>query len=151
MRPRHAVLASSAVALAGASVLFATTVVGCGADVDRRSYVAKNLALLDTVPTFPGARLIAVSSSPYRASDMPGARIAGYGTVRDYRLPAGTRPRTVISYYRRTLESQWKPVAGAPARYVSLRRGDAYLHVLAGRGDVVLEIDHDCSLGCFGP
>jgi hypothetical protein len=156
MRPRLAALALLAVVLVAAAALFAIGVVGCGPDVDRDSYVAKNLALLNTVPAFPGARLVTVDSAPYRLTELPGAGIAGYGTVRAYRLPAGTKARAVISFYRRALQPEWEFVAGSPDRYVSLHRGDAYLHILPGAGNVAVEIDHDCykllgTMGCFGP
>jgi hypothetical protein len=39
---------------------------------------------------------------------------------------------------------------------ISVRRGDEYIHVLAGRGTLYVEADHDCYKGgssprCFGP
>ena len=135
----------------------AALVAGCGAgdDVERGPYVSANLALLDTLPAVPGARVIGTSSSAYRDGDNPGARTAGYGTSREYRLPRGTSGAAAVDHYRRALTPAWTEVAGS-REYVSLRRGDAYLHVLAGRGRLSAEIDADCyksdsSPHCFGP
>ncbi len=135
----------------------AATVAGCGTgdDVERGPYVSRNVALLDSLPAVPGTRVIGTSSSPYRDGDNPGARVAGYGTTREYRLPRGISTQEAVDRYRRALRPGWSEVAGSD-EYVSLRRGDAYLHVLAGRGRVAAEIDADCYKGgsaphCFGP
>lgn len=130
---------------------------GCGGGdgIDRGPYVSRNVALLDRLPAVPGAQAIGTSSSAYRDGDNPGAQVAGYGTSRTYRLPRGASSAEAVDHYRRTLTPAWTEVAGT-GEYVSLRRGDAYLHVLAGRGRVIAEIDADCYKGgssphCFGP
>ena len=104
----------------------------------------------------PGARLVKVDSAPYKGSDVPGAGTVGYGTTRVYAVSAGTSATAVIAFYRRALRGAWREVDVSAAPSVSLRSGDAYLHVLAGRGRVFVEIDHDCYKGgssprCFGP
>ena len=134
----------------------AALVAGCGGGVDRDSYVEKNLALLKTVPPFPGASLVKVDSAPYKGSDIPGARTIGYGTTRVYAVSAATPSTAVIAFYRRALRGAWRVLDVSAAPSVSLRSGDAYLHVFAGDGQVFVEIDHDCYKGgssprCFGP
>jgi hypothetical protein len=142
-----------------ALLLAAALVAGCGdADpVDRNSYVENNVALLKTVPAFPGAKPGPVDSEPYKNNEQPDAETIGYGTTRADEVPAATRPSAAIAFYRRALRARrWKELDVSAAPSVSLRKGDAYLHVLAGRGGVDLEIDHDCYKGgpspmCFGP
>jgi hypothetical protein len=155
MRPRRLIVALIAVVV-GTTALVAITVFGWGPDVDRKRYVAKNVALLRSLPRFPYAEVVGVVSAPYRTSEAPGARIAGYGTTRTYRLPPSTEAREVIAFYRRALVPAWTPVAESPDDYISLRRGDAYVHILVGATDVVVELDHDCyklfgAMACFGP
>jgi hypothetical protein len=140
------------------AVAIAAVVVGCGDDsndVDRRSYVKQNLALLKTVPVFPGARLGKVESVAYKASEQSDA-IVGFGTIRSDALPARARPSAVVAFYRRELGREWRVVDISKAPSISLRKGDSYLHVLAGGGVVDVEVDHDCYKGgsspvCFGP
>jgi hypothetical protein len=158
MRRRRIVILvlSAAVLVAGAS-LFAYAGLGWGPDADRDSYVAKNIALLETVPNFPGATLVDASSESYRLTEQPGARSAGYGTTRSYRLPPATPPIEVIRFYRRALQPEWKRItdAGSPDQHLALRRGHAYLDVFTANGMVDVTIDHNCYRfldgGCFGP
>jgi hypothetical protein len=125
------------------------------ADVARGPYVRQNLATLKSIPAFPRARLVRVGHVPWRSSERDDAPVEGYATTKIYNLPRGVRPEAAIRFYRRALASQWTQVAGSH-EYTSLRNNDAYLHVLAGRGRVYLEMDHDCYKGdesphCFGP
>jgi hypothetical protein len=107
---------------------------GCGDEVERDPYVRANRALLDSVPRFPGAQLTQVSSSGYQANEQT----------------------QVMRFYRRTLRRGWRLVDVAAAPSLSLQKGDAYLHILAGGGVIDVEGDHDCYKGgssptCFGP
>jgi hypothetical protein len=144
--------------LLSVTVAVAVAAVGCSEDgggVDRASYVKKNLAVLETVPPFPGARAVGVQSVAYRATEQSDA-VAGYGTIRGYHTPARTRPSSVVAFYRRELRQDWRVVDVSTVPTVSLRRGDAYLYIMAGPGGVNIEIDHDCYKGgpspvCFGP
>jgi hypothetical protein len=139
-------------------VAIAAVAVGCGGggdDVDRDGYVKENLALLRTLPSFPGARLGRVEALPYKANEQSDA-VAGYWAARTDRLPTGVRPAAVIAYYRRELRREWRIDDISKAPSISLRKGDAYLHVLAGGGVVDVEVDHDCYKGgssptCGGP
>lgn len=124
-------------------------------DEVRAPYVRQNLALLRSIPVVPHAKLVRTASTPYRESEQDDAPVAGYGTTRVYILPSGTHPDSAVDFYRRVLAGRWTEVAGSH-EYVSLKRGDAYLHILAGRGRLYVEVDHDCykrdpSPHCFGP
>jgi hypothetical protein len=117
--------------------------------------VRENLALLGSLPVVPRAQLIRTTSNPYREHERDAAPVEGYGTTHIYNLPSGAAAESAIDFYRRALNGRWTEVAGSD-EYVSLRRGDAYLHILAGRGRLYVEIDHDCYKGdssphCFGP
>jgi len=134
--------------------LVAAAVAGCGG-LDRDEYVDKNLALLKQVPAFPGARLVRVESAPYEDGDTPDADTIGYGTTRLYKLPDRASPNDVISFYRQALRG-WRVVDLSMAPSLSLRKGDAYLHLLPSGEQLIVEIDHDCYKGgpsprCFGP
>jgi hypothetical protein len=129
---------------------------GCDRGVDRDRYVERNMALLKTLPAFPGARLVKFASTPYKGNELPGARTIGYGTTGVYSVSSATRPRSVIAFYRRALRGSWRVVDISAAPSISLQKGDAYLHVLSGPGEVLVEVDHDCYKGgtsprCFGP
>lgn len=131
---------------------------GCGdEDLERTPYVEKNLALLQAVPAYPSSKRVRFVSSPYRENDTPDARVAGYGTTRVDAISSATPPAAVIAFYRRTLARDgWRVVDLSKAPSISLRRRDAYLHILAGRGEVDVEADHNCYKGrsspsCFGP
>jgi hypothetical protein len=137
-----------------ALIAAATIACGCGG-TDRAAYVRKNVALLQTVPRLPGAHLVRLESAPYKDNDTPSARTIGYGTTRIDALPPRTTPSQVVAFYRRKLRG-WRVVDTSSAPSISLRKGDAYLHVLPGRRRVFLELDHDCYKGspsprCFGP
>jgi hypothetical protein len=136
------------------SLVVVAAVAGCGG-LDRDEYVDKNLALLKQVPAFPGARLVRVESAPYEDGDTSDADTIGYGTTRLYKLPDRTSPNDVITFYRQTLRG-WRVVDLSMAPSLSLRKGDAYLHVLPSGEQLIVEIDHDCYKGgpsprCFGP
>ena len=132
------------------------TACGTGArDEARAPYVRENVALLTSLPVVPHAKLVRTASNPYREREQDDAPVKGYGTTQVYNLPNGTHAESAIDFYRRALDGRWTEVAGSD-EYVSLKRGDAYLHILAGGGRLYVEIDHDCYKGdpsphCFGP
>jgi hypothetical protein len=142
--------------LAATASALVTTACRSGAhDEIRAPYVRQNLAVLRSIPAVPHAMLARTESSPYRESEQDDAPVAGYGTTRVYNLPSGTHAKSAVDFYRRALAGGWTDVAGS-REYVSLKRGDAYLHILAGRGRLYVEVDHDCYKGdrfphCFGP
>ena len=128
--------------------------VACGG-LDRSEYVRKNLRLLDSLPVPPGAHVKRTESSAYKDTDSAGAKTIGYGTTRVYVLPASLTPRSAIDFYRRRLPG-WHVEDLSEAPSISLSRGDAYIHVLAGPGEFIVEVDHNCFKGgshprCFGP
>jgi hypothetical protein len=141
-----------------AALIVAVAVPASGDAIDRKSYIEQNLALLRTVPAFRGARLLRVDESGYKANELSDA-IVGYGTTREYSLRRSVRPGVVIAFYRRVLRHSWRVLDVFRSRglaQLNLRRGNAYLEVLATRGHVDVEVDHDCYKGgrspvCFGP
>ena len=75
--------------------------------------------------------------------------------MRVYRLTRSADPRAVIQFYRGRM-SAWHVEDLSATPSISLSRGDAYVYVQAGAGELVLEVDHDCFKGgdhprCFGP
>jgi hypothetical protein len=138
-----------------AAALVGSVLLGCGGP-DKGKYVHENLRLLDSFPVLSGARAVSTESFAYKDNDTAAARTIGYGTTRTYRLPARVSPREAVMFYRRALAGSWRAVDVSLAPSVSLRNGDAYVHVLGGRRTVIVEIDHDCYKGgasprCFGP
>ena len=135
--------------------LAAVVATGCGAD--QISYVKANNNLLDGFPLPSGAQVLSQASSPYKESEWAWATVAGYGTTRAYRLPAGLSGSELITFYRRN-RLGWRAVDPPGGLWISLRKGDAYAHVLVMRGErrYIVEMDHDCYKGddwphCFGP
>jgi hypothetical protein len=129
-----------------AATMSALVATACGSrapDEVRAPYVRENLALLRSIPAVPHARLVRTESGPYRESEQDDAPIKGYGTTRVYNLPRGMHAASAVDFYRRALAGRWTEVAGSH-QYVSLKRGDAYLHILAGRGRLYVEVDYDC-------
>ena len=144
---------SSAIAL---GFLLVFTCAACGRAVDRNDYVQKNLRLLDSLPTPGGAHPLRTDSQGYPGRDAPGADIIGYGTTRTYSLSPKMDAGNIVAFYRRSLREPWQVVDVSAAPSVSLRRGDSYIHVLAGKRRLFVEVDHDCFKGdssprCFGP
>jgi len=137
----------------GGVVVIAAVASGCAddsSDLDRESYGKKNLALLRSLPTYPGARPGKVELLPYKANEQSDA-IAGYWSSRTDKLPSGTKAGAAVRYYQRELRPDWEVEDISKAPSISMRKGDAYLHVLAGSGEVDVEVDHDCTPGCGGP
>jgi hypothetical protein len=146
-------LARNLLLVAVLSVL-ALLVSGCGG-IDRDRYVARNVALLNSLPFVPGARATRTDSSPYKNNDTAAAHTIGYGTTRLYRLPRRVTPERAVRFYRTHLVG-WKVEDVSAAPSLSVSRGDAYVHVLAGGGKLYVEVDHDRFKGgssprCFGP
>src|ERR671930_2159967 len=129
----------AAVLAATVSALVATACGSGARDEARAPYVRENLALLRSLPVVPHAKLVRTASNPYREREQDDAPVKGYGTTQVYNLRSGTHAESAIDFYRRALDGRWTEVAGSD-EYVSLKRGDAYIHVLAGRGRLYVEI-----------
>ena len=87
---------------------------------------------------------------PYKANEQSDA-VAGYWSARTDKLPDGTKAGAVVRYYQRELRAEWRVEDISKAPSISMRKGDAYLHVLVGGGVVDVEVDHDCRPNCGGP
>jgi hypothetical protein len=125
----------------------------CSGGVDRDAYVEKNEELLESVPVFPRANRIDVSSSPYRGADGEGSP-RGYTTTFRFRLPATATRQEVARFYKNRLAGDWvlleELVEGGGERVVNFRRDDASLSVNLESQDVLeLTADHD-SYGKLG-
>ena len=134
-------------------VLISAVAVGCAdgsSNLDRESYGKKNMAVLRSLPTYPGAQPGKVELLPYKANEQSDA-VAGYWSARTDKLPDGTKAGAVVRYYQRELRAEWQVEDISQAPSISMRKGDAYLHVLVGGGVVDVEVDHDCTPNCGGP
>ena len=99
---------------------------GCdlvGSGVDRDGYVARNRAILDQLPRFPGSIERDEGSTPYRAEES--GPIVGYGTRVVLELPPGSRVDEVVSYFRTHLGHRWRLVERLDGPVVNYRSGDA--------------------------
>ncbi len=101
---RRGVLLVAAVA---ATLLLA----GCGG-VSRGDYVARNEAIVRSLPHFPGAVKAHEVSTPYVKSEGGmSTRPSGYTTTVVYRVPRGTTDSSVLRFYRTQLDRRgWKQV-----------------------------------------
>ena len=80
--------------LAAVSLVLSRTVFGGNA------YVAHNEALLRSLPVYPGAVRVSLTSSPYYADDaFVASSPLGYGTLGEFRVPKGTVGRVVARFY----------------------------------------------------
>jgi hypothetical protein len=140
-----------------ATAFVAGSVVGCDRSVDRQSYVAANVALLQHVPAFPGSRLTAVDSSGYKSGENAFAQTIGYFTTRTYVLPRTVAVPAVLAFYRRALARSWRLQQVYPwVAEMNFRRGNAYLEVIVQRRSLQIMVDQDCyhgsaTSGCGGP
>lgn len=140
MRPLHA-----SISAAGAVVTVALA--ACSGGVDRDEYVEKNEELLASIPVFPRAERLEVTSSPYRGVDGEGSP-RGYTTTYRFRLPASATRQEVARFYKSRLSDQWvlieELVDGGGERVANFRREDASLSVNLENRDVLeLTADHD--------
>jgi hypothetical protein len=116
-------------------------VAGCRfRSVDRAAYVAKNDAVLRSVPVYPGSKLISDEAWGMHAGNSCGLNESGppyasYWTTRRYTVPSDTPKGAITRYYRRVLAASWRwtgytvPDPGQPAFDSTFQRGDARLYV----------------------
>jgi hypothetical protein len=121
--------------------------VGCRLrSVDKAAYVARNDAVLRTVPVYPGSKLLSDESPGMHAGNSCGLSESGppyasYWTTRRYSVPSDTPKGAIIRYYRRVLPASWRwtahsvPAPRKPAIDSTFRRGDARLYVLEVAAD----------------
>ena len=116
---RRGVLLVAAVA---ATLLLA----GCGG-VSRGDYVARNDAIVRSLPRFPGAEKAHEVSTPYVKSEGGlSTRPSGYTTTVVYRVPRGTTDASVLRFYRTQLDRRgWRQV-NTP-RVDAFTRGRAFV------------------------
>jgi hypothetical protein len=87
---------------------------GCGG-VSRTRYVARNEAILRSLPVFPGASARQKFSTPHYASEEDSPN--GYTTTVVYRVPRGTSGGSVVRFYGRQLARRgWHSGISAASR-----------------------------------
>jgi len=152
------VVEGAAAACVVAAVVAAST--ACGSDgvlgcrvrsVDEAKYVALNDAVLETIPVYPGARLVNSFSKGQTAGDscLPTENGPPYGSfTSDWVYSTDATPGRIIRYYRRALAGEWElrgyaaPAPGEPPRDSTFRRGDALFAVDVSEGLINIKIDH---------
>jgi hypothetical protein len=133
---------------------FAMLATAAGYGVDRGRYVAANEAILNKLPTYPGASRRSTRTLAYYQGEAAWSPVAGYTTLAFFRLPRGADPDDVAAFYERRLAGEWRlvekitepPFAAGPI--LSFRRGRAGLamNLESWRGGV-LEIAVDAGVG----
>ena len=112
------------------SVLAAALVLtGCGG-VNRRDYVARNEAILESLPVFPGAVEAHEVSTPDDKSEGGLSTRSSYITTAVYRVPRGTRGATVLRFYETQLRRRGWQRSKLP-RVSDFTRGEALVAVNA--------------------
>jgi hypothetical protein len=120
---------------------------GCSADGrgdgSDNEHVARNEAILRTIPVFPGARRVALSSGPYYANDGEGAPV-GYVTRASYRLPRGTTKERVVRFYTARLRGTWSLSERLDGPVLGFRRGRSLVSLnLENRELLEISVDAD--------
>ena len=109
--------------------------------IEERAYVRKNEEIIDSLPAFPGARLVETGSSAYYG-DSKWSRAEGHSTSATYAIPTGVAWVDVLAFYAEELADAWEvsvlepvragapsPSSAAPARFLSADRGKAVVSV----------------------
>lgn len=102
-------------------------VLGCQGGLDREAYVARNEALLRSLPVYPGAVEIRQTSTADRADE--NGPVVGYTTTAVFRLPRGATGRGVADFYEEELASEWIVVDRLDGPVRSFRRDTALVVV----------------------
>ncbi len=101
---------------------------GCGG-VSRGDYVARNEAIVSSLPHFPGAVKTHEVSTPYVKSEGGlSTRPSGYRTTVVYRAPRGTTGASVLRSYRTELDRRGWGQVNTP-RVDAFTKGRAFVAV----------------------
>jgi hypothetical protein len=85
-------------ALAATVLMGALFAAGCGGgDVDQSDYLKANQAVLDTLPTFPGATELRRQELPYYLSEH--GPVAGYGTSVTFSVGPAVTDDDVVGFF----------------------------------------------------
>ena len=100
---------------AGALLLAVLLVAGCGG-AGRQSYVARNEAVVRSLPVFPGAvKTHEISTPEYGNGEF--SHPTGYATTAVYRVPRGTADAAVSRFYATRLGRRgWRSMITPPVR-----------------------------------
>ena len=107
------------VAVAISLLLLVGLPLGCA--LRKRDYIDDNMAILEQLPVYPGAReRYTDEDSEYRDTENPLEPPDGWSTHRTYLVPRGVRMRQVLAFYETELRRGWlkqNPIAApAPTR-----------------------------------
>jgi hypothetical protein len=114
--------------------------------VDKRAYTARNQAIMESLPLYPGARF----ETAFTMKDQGGngwpcencGPATAYQSYRFYRLPAGTDPQAVLAFYERRMPVRWEPQLGPMPCEQTYKRDAAEVYVSACNGRLDLNVDH---------
>jgi hypothetical protein len=115
--------------LALLSAAVAAVVVFVNRGIDRDAYVSRNVAVLDSLPVFPGAREVQTLSRECLESDTPHAAVVGYWTSRKYALSRPVSAQHVWRFFRVRLGT-WKRVS-AGDYWLNVTRNRTWVYVAA--------------------
>ena len=141
--------AAAGIRLSGfAACLAAAVLVGCGAD--ERDDVARNRAILNQLPQFPGTRPPETTSAPYYGEEMgPFTKVTGHTTNVVYAAPHGASAGAIVGFYASRLKPPWR-CRRESERILDLdrpspRRGEraSILHVHCTRGQAAVSVNTD--------
>jgi hypothetical protein len=128
--------------LAAAAAVAAAVVVVAVVRSHRNANVARNEAVLRSLPRFPSAHVVSKTSAPYYEEE--GGSPAGYTTNVVYELPRHVRQRVVIDFYVRRMRGWTRHVEYAPG--VDVATGEARPGAWGAtfrRGAVVVGVNTD--------
>ena len=148
---------AAAVAAAGAMFLL---VAGCGGNdvggcrlrsVDKAAYVAKNEAILRTIPVYPGSKLIESYSAGQPAPNacLPRENSPPYDkfvTIHRYLKPNKMPRGKIVRFYRKALTPKWQLrgyTLAEPPWDSTFRHGYASLYVSESDTGWDIRVDHD--------
>jgi hypothetical protein len=119
------------IGLAVLIVLIAVTPIGCA--VRKRVYVSDNMELLNSLPAYPGTRVVRTErESEYRGpDDNELSPPEGWSSHRVYAVPLGVRMSQVLEFYERELTRRgWR--RQRPDCGDGFEKGEATILVNAG-------------------
>jgi hypothetical protein len=120
------------IVVAAVLLVVVATLIGCS--VRKRMYVDDNIALLNDVPVYPGARELHTDrDSEYRdpdASELSPPK--GWSSHRVYAVPQGVRMTQVLQFYERELTRRGWRKQSPDCGPGSFEKGEARILVNAG-------------------
>jgi hypothetical protein len=106
--------------------------------------VAKNEAILASLPVFPESVLVEKNSGDSQRANGDVGQVTGYNTMWTYHVPASAYNDQILDFYRSRLSSEWTFIERGED-HMTFRRGSALLVIQpnAPRNNFVVEVDHN--------